>query len=355
MSSMFTELIRRSKRITSDEFATTFGGITEDVVEMLNSDQARAILQQAREAMETAPPLPNGMARLRTVEFGRFEDAPELEQGLVAAVDGTFALPMQLYSAGQALSAGIGSLSYRRAFQDDMHYWSSRAFLADATDADDYIARQEQGLFGISQVAFMRYFEILHGLEIAEPIVFYDGPIIYEWLTTTHEGVNAYTQLFASGKQCIGVMKDLRANVVFAHYARAIRTAEIFILETLADHLDGSNASNRNHAEGGMRRYILPEFKDRIAPRILRGLFKPGKKAFGFEVHEDYLETMLRILAADCQLNAIGHEIPYLLNRVDEEVRRNFNPQLLQDRILAQMAAQSEEIFLAEAPERSFR
>lgn len=50
-----------------------------------------------------------------------------------------------------------------------------------------------------------------------------------------------------------------------------------------------------------------------------------------------------------------GHEIPYLLNRVDEEVRHTFNQNLLRDRIAAQMATQNEELFFEETDERSFR
>lgn len=141
MSKMFTELITRSRRVSRTDFAADFGGIAEDVIEMLDSEQAQQIIREAREAMEQAQPLANGAPRLRTVEFGRFSQAPELERGEVAAVNGIFALPMQLYSAGQALSVGIGSLSHRRPFQEDLHYWSSKAFLADSTDTDDYIAR----------------------------------------------------------------------------------------------------------------------------------------------------------------------------------------------------------------------
>ena len=78
-------------------------------------------------------------------------------------------------------------------------------------------------------------------------------------------------------------------------------------------------------------------------------------KAFGFEVHKDHLEDMLRIMAADCQMNNAGHEIPFLLNRIDEEVRKNFSPQILKDRIAIQMATHSEELFFEETHERSFR
>jgi len=353
-SNMFRELIRRSRRISRDEFAVNFGGIAHDVVEMLEGEQAREATRQARELMETARPLPDGSSRLRQVEFGFFSNAPELERGEVAAVDGTPALPVQLYSAGQALCVGIGSLSYRRPLQDSLHYWSSKAYLAEATDTDDFISRQEQGLFGISQTAYLRYFEIKHGLEIAEPTVFFDGTLVYEWLVATQEGVQLYSELFKSGKRCMGVMKNIKANAQFATYARALRTREIYIIETLFDHLDQSNAPNKNPGEGG-KRYVLPEFQNGIARQILRGIFKPAKKAFAFEVHADHLEDMLRITAADCQLNNIGHEIPYLLNRVDEEVRHTFSQNLLRDRIAAQMATQNEELFFEETDERSFR
>ena len=58
---------------------------------------------------------------------------------------------------------------------------------------------------------------------------------------------------------------------------------------------------------------------------------------------------MIRIVAADAQLNHVGHEIPYLLNRVDEEVRAQFKPATLRDVIAARLAAQSEELFMEES------
>ena len=60
-------------------------------------------------------------------------------------------------------------------------------------------------------------------------------------------------------------------------------------------------------------------------------------------------------MAADCQMNNPGHEIPFLLNRIDQVVRKNFNPHALEDRIATQMAIESEELFLQETDERYFR
>lgn len=354
MSNMFADLIKQSKLITRDEFAANFGGIADDVVEMLESDQLRTAVQEARTIMEESDPLPNGSLRLRSMEFGMFSSAPELERGEVAAIDGTPTLPMQMYSAGQALCVGIASLSHRRPMQDALHYWSSKILLQQAKNSDDFIAIEEKGLFGISSSAYLRYFETKHALNIKEQYVFFDGTLVYEWLVATNEGVALYDEVFSSGKKCMGVMKSIKANPVFTKYARAIQTGEVFVVETLEDHLNSSNVTNKNHGEAA-RRGAQSGFRNNTAPHILRGLFKPKKKVFGFEVHIDHLEDMLRILAADCQLNNAGHEIPYLLNRVDEEVRRNFNPKMLQDRISLKMAIQSEELFFEETNERAFR
>ena len=134
MSQVFSELINGSRRISRDEYALSFGGIGDDVIVMLTSESAHTAMREAREVMESAPALRSGTPRLRQVEFGRFSTAPELELGLVAAIDGKPVLPLQKYTAGQAISVGIGSLSYRRPVADSIHYWSSRALLDAAKD-----------------------------------------------------------------------------------------------------------------------------------------------------------------------------------------------------------------------------
>jgi hypothetical protein len=349
---MFSELIRGSRRISRDEFAANFGGVAEDVIEMLEGEQARQVVREARAAMEEARPLPDGTPRLQALEFGRFSKAPELEHGIVAAVDGTPALPLQLYSAGQALCVGIGSVSHRRPMRDSIHYWSSRAYLAESRDGDDHIARQQHGMFSISQAAFLSYFMVRHGLEIAEPYLLLGGTLISEWLTATNEGLRLYEELFASGKKAIGVMKSLKADALFARFAKALRPGEVFLVETLADHLRQGLPALAGSGE--VRRFVRDSFVEGTARRVLRGVFRPAKKAFAFEVHEEHLSDMLRILAADCQLNYVGREIPYLLNRVHEEVRGSFRPSILRDRIAARLARQGEELFLEEADDRLF-
>jgi hypothetical protein len=139
---------------------------------------------------------------------------------------------------------------------------------------------------------------------------------------------------------------------VFARFAKALRPGEVYVVETLADHLrQGLPASART---GEVRRFVRDSFLEGPARKILRGVFRPVKKAFAFEVHEEHLPDMLRILAADCQLNYVGREIPYLLNRLNRELRGTFRPRILRDRIAAHLAQQSEELFLEEADDRLY-
>ena len=98
---MFHELLSRSKRISRDAFADNFGGIADDVVEMLKSDKAQKTIQEARETMERSSP-----DSLRQIEFGSFNEAKELEKGEVAAIDGTFAF--QCRSIQQDRQSALG-------------------------------------------------------------------------------------------------------------------------------------------------------------------------------------------------------------------------------------------------------
>ena len=343
---MFHELLNRSRRVSRNEFASNFGGIADDIVEMLNSDQVNQAIQEARKTMEDDPDNPY-LPPLRKVEFGLFSEAKELEKGEVAAIDGTFALPMQKYSAGQAICVGIGSLSHRRPMQDSLHYWSSKVLLSDAADTDDFIVREQRGLFSIYPTAYLRYYEVEHCLEIDEPYLFLDGPLIDQYLVSNQAGVQLYDRLFKNKKkQVLGIIKNI-ADPVFTKFARALSSGEIYVVETLENHLNRSNTTRNRH--------VLDGFTNGFAHDIFRGVFKPRNKVFGFEVHRNHFEDMLRIMTADCQINNPGHEIPFLLNRIDEEVRKNFSPHILKDRIAVEMAIQSEELFFGETDERSFR
>lgn len=343
----FEKLIDNSKRITHEQFVTDFGGIDIEVAEMLSSDIAKVARGEARENIESDP------SCLYNLEFGDFEKAPELGEGKVAAIDGTTALPMQQYSIGQAICVAVGSVTYQRDIQQTLHYWSTKETLDKAKSTADLLKQEENYLFGISQTAVLRYFEARHGLEIEEPFVIFDGPIVYEWLAGTNIGTDTYERLFKE-KKCIGIIKNLHDNKQAALLGWALNPGELFVHERLSSHLERSQVPNRNQGEG-RRPHTSSNFSANLSTKILRGLFKPRNKAFGFEVHEDHFDDMVRILAADCQMNFAGHEIPFLLNKVDAQLGKNHGGSILKRRVAERMMATDEEIYFENTNERDLR
>ena len=65
----------------------------------------------------------------------------------------------------------------------------------------------------------------------------------------------------------------------------ALRPGELYIIETLRDHLENSNVPNRNVGERASSRYTLPDFSQQVAPKILRGIFKPRSKESPKGIH----------------------------------------------------------------------
>lgn len=345
------EFLESTRLISREEFAFNFGCIHNDVVNMCDNDNIRRIIHETRQKMEAKTVLADGTPRFFSTEFGQVSE--ELTQGQVAAIDGTFLLPHQVYSGGQALCIGVGSLSYTRPLTDRIYYWSNHSQTILAQEPDDFVVAQEKSLYDLSVSAYLRYFEIKHGLEIEEPYIFFDGTLVYEWLVSTIEGVQLYDQLFNSGKSCIGIIKDIKQNIVFSVYARALRIGEVFIVETLYDHLNKSASINKNRGESSKQ--ALPDFLQNEAKNILRGIFKPKHKVFGFEVHRKDLRKMLHLAFADCQMNNNGHEIPYLLNLVDMKIKANCSQSFLKNAIKRKIYDLGEDIFFEEMDEQEMR
>lgn len=337
----FVQLVNNLLRVSHDEFSVNFGGIDANIVEMLMSPKARKMRQICREQIESAT-FSDGTARLSHLIFGNVTFAPELLAGQVAAIDGATVLPLQQYAIGQAVCMAVGSVSHTRSLSNALHYWSTKYELDQVTSPEEFHKVQHEYLFGINPTALLRYLETRHALEIAEPYIFLDGPILYEWLGGQSIGVDLYARLL-KGKKVIGIIKNLLKSKHLALYGSVLKPGECFVYETLEEHL-------RKH-----KVHMAGEFLERHARYIYRGVFKPALTAYGFEVHQDILADMLRIAAADCVLEHIGHEIPYLLDLVDTEIRASAPVELLKNRIATAMHTESEELFFQNSDEFDFR
>ena len=346
MSKAFSELISSLREISYEDFLTNLGRIDSDVTNMLKSKSAEQFRQAIRNLIEERS------QDLYRLDFGNTEKAPELLAGEVAAVDGALALPMQQYSIGQAICVAVGSATHRRPFEKALAYWSAGLKLEGVLDPREFLEQQYEFVYGLSQTAVLRYCETLQAAKLAEPYVFLDGPIVYEWLAGLKEPTDLYRRLLRE-KKVMGVMKDLRNNKWLQAIGSVLKSGELFVVENLAQHLEKARSSNRNPGERGT--HALDDFLRDTARFILRGVFKPRKQAYGFEVHTNELSLMSRLPAADCQMNHVGHEIPYLLNQVDYQIKQHCGRGMLEQSIAQKMYRESEELFFGNIDEHDFR
>ena len=337
----FAQLVSNLARVSYDQFVTDFGGIDSDIVGMLLSPKARKMREISRSEVESAT-FSDGTPRLSRLKFGDVALAPELLDGQVAAIDGANVLPLQQYAIGQAVCLAVGSVSHTRHLSKALHFWSTKYELDQVSSVEEFHKIQHEYLFGINPTALLRYLEALHALEIDEPYILLDGPIVFEWLGGQSIGVDLYARLLKK-KKVIGIIKNLTASKHLALYGSALKPGECFVYETVEEHL-------RRH-----KVHMAGEFLERQARYIYRGVFKPALTAYGFEVPQDLLGEMLRIAAADCVLDHIGHEIPYLLDLVDTELRANSPVELLKNRIASAMHKESEDLFFQNSDEFEFR
>lgn len=358
----FIDLINDSRQFNGNEFLRNYGSIVDDAVSIHGSDFAQGLIRKARELIderaneEVAP----GIRRLQAFDFwGDQSKAPELLEGKVAAVDGTYVLPPQKYTVGFAMCVGVGSKSYLRKIDNELFGYTTATWLDTeaATSLHEYRNRIKDEKFSISATAYMRYWEAKRALEIEEPFVFCDGPIVYEWLARVHKMARDLSVELIEKKHVIGIIKSLHDNTDLGIFGRVLRPGEVYIQETLYDHmrrLDG--VPSKDHAEN---RYDARWESDRafadMARNIVRGVFKPRGKAFGFECHTKDFPAMIRLVVADCQMNHPGHEIPYLLELIDQTIRTFFRPNIVKDMISQRLSMHSDELFFGEGEERDFR
>jgi hypothetical protein len=349
----FERFVERARRFSYEDFARNFGGVPEYVGDMLASSPAQALLAGARRHLEEADPLPWGEPRLQPIEFGRVDDAPEFLNGEVAAVDGTMPLPLQSYSVGQAICVGIVSASLRRRPTESAHCVTAAMLMEpDAHTAGDAVQARDTIRHGLNATAFMRWFETEHAIEIPERYVFVDGTLLYEWHLSQTVAVDLYRRLFAS-KIPMGIIKSIHDSNRLGFIGAVLEPGEVYIDQTVADHIAGEAETLREFSRRDPQ-FVVPGLRP-LTQEIWRGVFKPRHKAFGFEVHRDHLDTMLRIAAASAHLDQIGHEIPYLLNLVDVEVRSRFGRGLLNQRLRRVLAERGLRDYFEELDERELR
>ncbi len=131
--------------------------------------------------------------------------------------------------------------------------------------------------------------------------------------------------------------------------ARALKPGELFIFETQKDYF-----LRREKPEAYEGREYGRWIDDQMDV-IIRGVYKPGVKSFGFQCHVRDFEAAVSLLWLDRDTGVPAHEIPFLLNQVDVQLRSRYRRVDTMAAIDGLLVNQGEDYFFDESDERGFR
>jgi len=355
---VFRHVLGRAQDVT-DTFEIDLGGIPRDVVE--SHRQAHPHVQNVRALMEDRAISPtDDLSGLTCGLVTAVEWFPQhgasiqeaLSSGDVVAVDGTPLIFPQRFLTAQVYACAVGALTYQNhlALKATVVKTQADPTLFTDQDATQQLIEESQRLSESQSwpAAFLEYQEHLAGLNHAARHVIIDGPLITQNLLTQTEGRRLFERMLGGRHKCyVGVSKDLRFVDVEERYeAMALRPGELFIRNTVLNLLE---ARIDKDYVGAIKRFAQGYLGD-----ILRGIYKPGRKAFGFQCHRDNLGEVICLLFMDCHTQP-GHEIPFLLEQVDSKLRGRYRPGETMLAVEAALASNDIDEFYDEAEERMFR
>ncbi len=355
---IFKYVLEHAKDVT-DTFDINLGDIPQDVV--TSRQQAEPHIKNVRQLMEKKVLTPD--ADLSSVDFGLIDMAKwaevygepirqALKSGNVVAVDGTPLLQPQRFLTTQVYACAIGTLTYRDLL-------ALKAQVVKTQADQELFQNMEATIRHIEETerlsssrswpaAFMEYKERETAYKHHAKHVLIDGPLITQNLLTQTEGRNLYEKMLVANRKCyVGVTKDLRfADTEERYEAVALRTGELFIRNT---EYNVMKERLEKDYKGAVKTWSEDYLRD-----IFRGIYKPGRKAFGFQCHRDDLPSVVCLLSMDCHPQP-GHEIPFLLEQVDAKIRGRYRPTETMSAIEATLARHNMDEFYDETEERMFR
>lgn len=354
--SNFARILRQTEDITST-FDIDLGGLPDDILQATR-DASPFVADVRRLMEENAIPLnsdlysvDNGLIQAADW-ISLFEDEVRTayRAGLVFAIDGTPLIHHQRFLTQQVYACAVGAMSSQAPLMLQAKLVKVAADLS--TDSDTLRVIQEAEELTDSSswpTAFMEYQERLVASELDAEIVMIDGSLVTQNLLTRREGRMLLRRMLTTqvNKTYVGIIKNIsKGDTERRFIARALRTGEVYIHETFASFMQ---RDSRDTYEGDASTFL-----QQVGSNVLRGVFKTGQKAFGFECHRKDLGKIIALLWLD-RNNVPGFEIPFLLAQVDAHLRGRYRPTETMAAIEASLTRAGEGEFFDELDERSFR
>jgi len=354
----FGQILANATDIT-DTFEINLGGLPEDILQATNDAKPHlAVLRAEMEKCWLEPDADLSGVRYGLVDMAVWTEAhgkpvkQALTDGDVGAIDGTPVVPHQRYLTAQVYACAIGYLTSRTLMDLKARLVKTQAPIGTVGTLEglvDFISEAEILTGSRSWPgAFMEYLERERAKDCTSQYVVIDGPLVTQNLLTRRQGRDLLRDMLAgsSRKHYVGVIKNiLRSSADMRFYARALRMGELYVHETVYGILE----PRLDIYAGDVAR-----FAREVGTDILRGVYKPGRKTFGFECHRNDLPVVVSLLWLD-RNDQPGNEIPFLLAQVDAQLRGRYRPAETITAIEAMLAEHVGDELFDEMNERTLR
>lgn len=335
-SGIFSRALR-SKQFVDDSYLIEHDGMYHDAVNAIEEvrnhavPMARAFIDERmihypHESFDVSFPPPG----IR-IDMSSVAESVEIDANDLYAIDGTPAIQHLRYSGIQMFAAAVIGMSYRSIDSPETFLAKTGTSLVEGKklqtwqDFLDWSEEQDEADSNQSwPITFMEYVEREYAIKKDMPFTLIDGPLFTQNLLTQQEGRELLTSLATSGMVLCGVIKSLQASLAsHKNIALALDPGEAVLLEK-SEVLFSRRMRDKNIKQPYWIRHFY-EFLEEQGCSVWRGVYRPGKKAFGFECDIRHLDKVIAMLWKERDIHHIGHEIPYLLNQVDARVRSSFN------------------------------
>ncbi len=358
----FDDLIKNAEDITN-RFDIDLGGLPDDILRA--SQLTEPYLAIIRKLMEKLMLTPEGNYLEAKQILLNMEDWFEKHgkiirkayiQGEVIAVDGTPLISHKRYLSGQVYACAVGGLTSKDPMNLEAKLVKVMANLEEVSETDINIEDISRIVSESDQLtrtsswpnAFRTYQEREFAFKSKHKYIIIDGPIITEDLLTRQAGRELYRKILTSDKCFVGVIKDIHQSpAALRYHARALKTGELFVWNNLRGVLQRNLGESEYQGD-------VKEFADTHGEKIVRGVYKPGVKSFGFECLRKDLPNVIALLWVD-RNEQPGHEIPFILEQVDSQLRGRYRPAETSRAIEVSLAGYSDDHLFDEIDERDLR
>ena len=331
----------------------------------LNQKSGTDLIDRFRQLMEDCDQDPDQIGGFYDFATCGAEHNEEVRQqlidGAIGAVDGTDRLSPMSFASTQLMVSGICSVTSQRRGDPEMHLTSTTSDLAGADLKDEEcndlwsIAEQmdEAARDGSWSTTIREYFEREVAADMPADVktCLIDGPFFTQNLMTQQVARDHLLEpMLRDQRRYIGVIKGLDSSWSICRWAAlALKKGEVYVVSTIRDAF-----TERLNRGGGGGAQIMAGWLERNASNFVRGVYRPNGKAFAFECALTDLPYAIALLRNDASPQ-INHEIPRLLQVVDQHCRSNNNAGQIKRLLLAQLQAKNTDMATQLSDERISR